>query len=259
MHLQDPAVAEAAAAKAAAQLLAEEDQAASKAAAKKAKKLRQKLSKKQQAQSDAAESTSAEVLNTEDTVEAEAPVPQSPEQLANQLNVLRPPTAPASEVHSLNQSDAATQPHPLADSQPPVPSSSQETSFKPQVAPQQSSMLAQPAPSVALLDQSAVLHGSEQAAAQPPGLPGLQPDPDACFLHSLFCCPITQVGRQAFQRACVYLLPSPQPVQSDLISCSVASVALSNNGTCQLYSIDVRCSPVSRIIWATGTSHLLLN
>ena len=189
MHLQDPAVAEAAAAKAAAQLLAEEDQAASKVAAKKAKKLRQKLAKKQQAQSDAAESTSANVLSTEDAVEAEAAAPQSPGQLAA-------------------QSEAASLPHPVADSQPPpmqppVPSSSQDTTPELHAAPQQSTVLAQPAPSVPMLDQSGglAMHGSEQAAAQPPGPPGQQPDPDACFLHSLFCCPITQVGHQAFQSA----------------------------------------------------------
>ena len=160
-------VAEAAAAKAAAQLLAEEDQAASKAAAKKAKKLRQKLSKKQQAQSDTAELTSAETLNSKDTVEAEAPTSQPP----GQLEALRLPTAPASADDSWNQSEAATQPHPVADSQPPplhphVPSCSQDTTSKLHVAPQQSTVCAQPAPSVPMLDQSGGLavHGFEQAS-----------------------------------------------------------------------------------------------
>ena len=201
-------VAEAAAAKAAAQLLAEEDQAASKAAAKKAKKLRQKLAKKQQAQSDAAESTSANMLSTEDTVEAEAAAPQSPGQLADQLEALRLPTAPASADDSRNQSEAPTRLHPVANSQPPplqphVPSCSQDTTPELHAAPQQSTVLEQPDGVVPMLDQSGGLavHGSEQAAARPPGLPGLQPDPDARFLHSLFCCPITQVGRQAFQSA----------------------------------------------------------
>ena len=201
MHLQDPAIAEAAAAKAAAQLLAEEDQAASKAAAKKAKKLRQKLSKKQQAQSDTAESTSANMLSTDDTDKAGASVPQSPWQLADQLEALRLPIDPATDVDSRNQSEAATQPHPVADSQPPhlhqpVSSSRQDTSSEPLVAPQQGTVCAQPAPSVPKLDQSSglAMHGSQQAAPQPPGLPGQQPDPDACFLHSLFCCPITQAG-----------------------------------------------------------------
>ena len=202
MHLQDPAEAEAAAAKAAAQLLAEEDQAASKAAAKKAKKLRQKLAKKQQAQSDTAESTSAEMLDTKDTVEAEAPVPQSPGQLADQLEALRLPTAPTVADDSRSQSEAVSLPHPVADSQPPplqppVPSSSLDNTPELHAAPQQSTVVVQPAPSVPMLDQSGglAMHGSQQAAAQPPGPPGQQPDPDACFLHSLFCCPITQVGR----------------------------------------------------------------
>ena len=234
-HLQDPAVAEAAAAKAAAQLLAEEDQEASKAAAKKAKKLRQKLAKKQQAQWDTAESTSAETLDTKDTVEAEAPVPQSPGQLANQLEALRLPTAPASADDSRNQSEEPTWLHLVADSQPPplqppVPSSSQDTTPKLHAAPQQSIVSEQPAPNVPMLDQSGGLavHGSEQAAAQPPGLPGLQPDPDACFLHSLFCCPITQVGHQALQSTlCTCCL-----LHGDLIRCIVSSVDLRNDGTC---------------------------
>jgi len=166
--VQDMKLAEASASRAAAQLLAEEQQAAAKAAAKKAKKLRQKQAKEQLLQPEPAQLQDAQPAD-------------SPQTAADSDSGIAEPATPAQQTPSARSSAAARAGSPNVDTD-----SSDSISGRAMATADQSVLADVPANgSVELSDDTA-----DKVCAARSGTP------DADFLRSLFCCPITHVRPQ---------------------------------------------------------------